>query len=100
MQKFFRGHRVKIAKTLSPEMDHFEKDCEAIVEYSYTDEYGGHEDDNPEYSLLLLIGDETMWYTVSWYDEQYLTLINKNRDAGEKILQKYKIICDEDDIEE
>lgn len=84
-QKFFRGHRVKVAKDLGPHMTHFDNDCEAIVIGSYSDQFGGNNTDS--FSLLLLTERP---YTCSWYEKNQLTLINSDRDEGEEILQKYK----------
>ena len=84
-QRFFRGHRVKIADKLRNSMSHFESGCEAIVNHSYSDRYGG--DDNGSYGLLLLTKNP---HYVAWYDEGQLTLIDSDRDAGERILQRYK----------
>ena len=84
-QKYFRGHRVKIAEDLGPSMAHFTGDCEAIVIGSYSDQFGGDNDDS--YSLLLLTEQQ---YSVSWYREHKLTLLSIDGDEGERLLQKYK----------
>ena len=93
MQKFFRGHRVKIAKTLPSDMYNFEKNCEAIVQHSFTDVYVGDDFQDEIYSLLLLVGAEETWRTGGWYPKQYLTLVNRDRDNGERILQEHKRIA-------
>lgn len=85
-QKFFRGHRVKVADKMPNEMRHFTGGCEAIVVGSYRDEYGGS-DHFPTYDLLIFEKDE--WNQVAWYPEELLTLVCANRDTGEKIIQKY-----------
>lgn len=84
-QKFFRGHRVHIAEDLGPHMGHFTGDVDAIVMGSYSDQFGG--DNNDSYSLLLLTECP---HAVSWYDEDQLTLVNSDRDEGKRILQAYK----------
>lgn len=84
-QKFFRGHRVKIADKLPESMDHFEAGCEAIVDHSGSerDRGGG----NIEiYGLLLLTKHP---HYVAWYEEDQLTLIDSDRDVGEEILQRF-----------
>jgi len=85
-------------------MRHFEGGCEAIVVGSYSDLYGGHDgmgkadrfDDkgclrvnqnDHQYFLLLLTKTP---HQVAWYYETQLTLLSKNRDVGEKLLQEYK----------
>lgn len=87
MQKFFRGHRVKIAAELPSYMSHFDgAGCEAIVRGSYADLCGSIEGDI-DYSLLIL-GDKPA--SCAWYEEGLLTLVSSDRDAGEMILQEYK----------
>ena len=62
-QKFFKGDRVRIARDLGPMMSHFEKDCEAIVMYSYAEQYGGSGKDAEQFSLYILPNrGETSWY--------------------------------------
>jgi len=84
-QKFFRGQTVKIIRALPADMNHFEPGVRAIIEYSYSDRYGGN--DTGSYSLLLL---EPYPHSVAWYEENQLILINSDRGIGEKILQNYK----------
>lgn len=71
MQKFFKGDLVRIAKDLGPSMSHFEKDCEAVVMYTYAEAYGPGRRNETQYSLVLLPSGAQ----VSWYDEDQLTLI-------------------------
>lgn len=84
MQKFLRGHRVRIQSEAPPYMAHFKGfGHEAIVDHSYRDAHGGS---GPvEYALLIL--PELRWS--AWYPECFLTLVNSDRDAGEATLQKY-----------
>lgn len=80
MQKYSKGDHVKIVKDLGQEMSHFTSDCEAIVMYSYKDEYGGN--DNETYNLYIKEEGE-----VSWYYEHQLILIKKRQFA---LLSKWK----------
>ena len=96
MQKYLRGHRVKIDDEMPPHMDHFPCGVEAIVDYSYSDAFGYHEPNctpkREAYSLLLL-GDDGSYsepMLVAWYDQDQLTLVSDDRDAGERLLHKYK----------
>lgn len=62
-QKFFLGDRVRIAKDLGLSMDHFEKDCEAIVMYSYAEKYSGSGKAHDQFGLFILPDrGETAWY--------------------------------------
>lgn len=71
-QKFKRGDYVKVAKNLGSSMSHFKSDCEAIVCYSYKDEFGGY--DTQSYCIHIKGYGE-----VSWYYEHQLELIEANR---------------------
>lgn len=75
-QKYFKGDLVRIAADLGPSMDHFEKDCEAVVMYSYTERYGKAPNSDNQYCLFVL----TDGYKgeVSWYNEDQLTFIREN----------------------
>lgn len=75
-QKLFAGDLVYVAKDLGPSMSHFENDQQAIVLYSYAEKYGGNSArDYTQFSIYLLESK----YTVSWYNEDQLTLIEPNR---------------------
>ena len=87
-QKFFRGHRVKIADEMPRYMSHFECGIEAIIDHSYDDIYSGTSD-SVKYAVLLLMPDGSK-RSVAWYDQDLLTLVSDGRDAGEAILQSYK----------
>ena len=80
MQKYSKGDHVKIVKDLGQDMSHFTSGCEAIVMYSYKDEYGGN--DNETYCLYIKEEGE-----VSWYYEHQLILIKKKQLA---LLSKWK----------
>lgn len=84
-QKFKRGDRVHIAKKMPSMMSHFDKDLDAIIAYSYNDEYGGgpqmvpedKEDDEiepygtDEYAVYIL----PEGYFCAWYPEALLTAV-------------------------
>ena len=86
MQKFFRGHRIKIDDEMPTSMKHFTSGAEAIVEYSYSDVHSNEE--HSSYSLLIL--EPTGSHSSAWYWEDQLTLVDNDRDKGEKILQEHK----------
>lgn len=73
-QLFQRGDHIKIADDLGSSMAHFTGGVEAIVIGSYTDQYGGIERGEHNYTLHLKGHGR-----VSWYYESQLTLIEKNR---------------------
>lgn len=87
-QKFWRGHRVRIADTLPSWMDHFSgAGEEAIVAYSAADV---HNQSPHEYMLLLLRRSGEPQVISGWYMESLLTLVDVSRDEGEQLLQKYR----------
>ena len=71
-QKYHKGDHVKVIKKLPKSMSHFQSDCEAIIEGSYADQFGGNDTNN--YSIF--IKDHG---GVSWYQEEVLELIEKGR---------------------
>jgi hypothetical protein len=87
-QEFVRGQRVKIADNLVSSMSHFPSGLEAIVVGSYKDQYPEEwsSSSHKEYTLLILSEDP---YTISWYNENQLTLIDGNVEAGYMLLGKY-----------
>jgi len=85
-QKFFRGHRVRIADNLGPAMTHFPAGLEAIVVHSYSDAYGG----NNHHDYNLLVHEPDGWHVTAWYHEKQLTLLDADRDKGEAVLQENK----------
>lgn len=89
-QKYFHGQRVKVDAKTPAHMRHFESGFEGIVDYSYTDRYGGKAGDGPCYSLLVLDNNDTPVNRISWYYETQLTLLSDDRAAGEKLFQQYK----------
>ena len=75
-QKFFFGDHVRIAKDLGSSMSHFESDCEAIVMYSYAEQYDGHSKKNlDQFSLYILPNRGES----SWYYADQLELIEPDR---------------------
>ena len=74
MQKYEKGDFVHVVKDLGPMMSHFEKDCDAIVMYSYAEKYGGDQRQEKKYCIHIKGHGE-----VAWYYESQLKLIEKNR---------------------
>lgn len=81
MQKFTRGNLVRIADDLGESMSHFEKGKNAVILYSYKDEYGGHND--KEYGVIFPDNGRE----VSWYHEHQLTLLEE---GGEHLVKEAK----------
>ena len=76
-QKFFKGDLVQVGE-MPIYMSHFEGNCEAIVLYTYAEQYGwGEATSDKEYSLFILKRGERG--EVSWYHEDQLTLIAPDR---------------------
>ena len=73
MQKFKKYDWIKVAKELDDSMNHFEKDCEAIVIGSYADQYGG--ENYSDFTIFIKGHGE-----VSWYNDYDLELIETNRE--------------------
>jgi len=67
-------------------MSHFESGFEAIVEYSYAQKFGG--DDVKSYSLCQL-KDGRIVNKIAWYDEEQLTLLDKDTEKGFALLGQY-----------
>lgn len=81
-QKFLRGQRVKVSKSAP----NIYKDCEAIVEYSYSQKYsvksGFGTKENAKSYCLLIIEDKKPINSVSWYEEEDLALVDKDVKKG------------------
>lgn len=75
---FKRGNRVKIDDDLGPHMSHFRKGCEAVIEHSYYEKYGGELRQMTEFALMFDDGS-----TSAWYPGCCLTLIDE---GGEHLL--------------
>jgi hypothetical protein len=76
-QKFFKGDLVQVGE-MPISMSHFTGNCQAIVLYTYAEQYG-RSGSNPhkDYSLFILKrGDRG---EVAWYHEDQLTLIEADR---------------------
>ena len=87
VQKFKRGSRVFITKDLPYSRSHFTKGVEAIVQFTYGQEFNS--DDFGSYSLILLrngIGYDSS----AWYDEADLTLVSDDIASGLEIIEKYR----------
>ena len=77
-QKFKRGNLVYIAKDLGPLMSHFTSGVNAIVVYSYAEQYGG--ENISSYSVMFLDDGNLS----SWYHESQLTLVEE---GGEHLFE-------------
>ena len=75
-QKFFLGDRVRIAKDLGASMSHFQKDCEAIVMYSYAEQYDSSSAKNADQFSLYILPNRG---ETSWYYANQLELIEPDR---------------------
>ena len=73
IQKFKKMEFVHI-EPMSGSMSHFEGDCDAIIEASYFQQYGGGENQKKSYGVYL-IKDGKVVNNVSWYEEHQLTLL-------------------------
>ena len=76
-QQFFAGDLVNVAEDLGMSMRHFDSGCQAIVQYSYADQYGSSSNKqyNKEYSLYIIKTKTSS----AWYHEHQLTLVEPNR---------------------
>jgi hypothetical protein len=88
-QKFLQGSRVRVCKEMPDCMSHFHKDFEAIVEYTYSQAYGGS--DIKSYSLLALDKEGVTIGSRSWYQENQLTLVSDDLKAGMEIMEGYNL---------
>ena len=80
MQKYNHGDLVHIVKDLGSYKTHFQSDKDAIIIASYAQQFGGYDDRS--YTIYIENYGET-----SWYEEDQLILIEKNRCD---ILEKWK----------
>jgi hypothetical protein len=74
MQKYHKGDLVHVVKDLGACMSHFTSDCDAIVMYTYKEQYGGDSQQEKSYCIHIKGKGET-----SWYEEHQLELIERNR---------------------
>ena len=87
-QKFKRGSKVKVDDVMPPHMAHFPAGFEAIVEYTYAQQYGGNNIDS--YSLIHVDELGNAITSTAWYYENQLTLVSDDLESGIKIILKYK----------
>lgn len=88
-QKFQPGMLVRIAADLGPDMDHFEKDCYAVVEFTYKQRFGNMTKDAVKsYSLTVRDADGD-WSSSAWYHEDQLTLVT-DREILRKCFRELK----------
>lgn len=73
----------------------FGDEFDAIVEYSYYEEYGGENSEN-DYSLFILKGDKVV-SNAAWYDEDQLTLIKRDIPLAKKLIEEYKETIEDDE---
>lgn len=85
-QKFPRGARVR---TRDGWTARFVPQCkgEAIVEYTYAQQYWGT--NVRDYALVLLDGDGNPCNSVAWFDEDQLTLLDDDTESGIAIIETY-----------
>ena len=87
-QKFPRGCFVKVCDKMPSHMSHFESGFFGIVEYTYAQKYGGS--DVGSYSLIVLDDEGKPVNSISWYEENQLTLVDNDIEAGKRIIEAYK----------
>lgn len=75
VQKYFKGDLVQLGD-MPRSMSHFPANCQAVVMYTYKEKYGGSKREEQQYCLYILEKDQG---ETSWYDEDQLTLIDKDR---------------------
>ena len=69
-QKFPRGCRIKVCDEMPHHMRHFICGFEAIVQYTYAQQYGG--DNIDSYSLIRLDAEGKAIDSTAWYKENQL----------------------------
>lgn len=85
-QQFKRGWRVKVSDKMPPIMSHFEKGFEAIIEYSFHQQYGyGAKND---YRLIQLKNGKPV-NSISWYPASLLILVSDDQEAGKKLIENF-----------
>ena len=89
-QKFRKFTRVRICNKMPPEMDHFTHNVDAIVNGTYSQQFGGP--DINSYSLYLMDGDGVITGYCSWYREDQLTeLPDQDREKAEDLIEGYNL---------
>lgn len=84
-QKFKRGEVVLIASNLGSSMSHFPSGSFAVIEHSYTEKFGG---DNDESYSVYVLPDRG---SVAWYYAKQLKKVNStmvNQLVKDKVLPK------------
>lgn len=89
IQKFKRGSEVQITKQYKDPADAYlsYSGYNAIVEYTYGQEYGGNNYNS--YSLIILCENIPI-NSVAWYNEDDIILISDDINKGLQIIEKYK----------
>lgn len=87
-QKFPRGSFVHVTKNLPGNMSHFEKDFDAVVEYTYAQRYGGKGQNQKEYSVIVLSKGKPV-NSIAWYKEEHLTLLKGSIEEGKKLIEEF-----------
>lgn len=65
----------------------FGAEFDAIVEYSYNEQYGGRDEIN-DYSLFIIKNGKVV-SNAAWYDEDQLTFVKKDVMMAEKMIEEY-----------
>lgn len=86
-QLFPRGSTVKVSDHMPPEKSHFPKGFKAVVEYTYSQQYGGP--DVRSYSLIQLEYEKPI-NAIAWYDESQLELLSDDTVVGLRIIEEYR----------
>ena len=96
MQKFSKYSFVHVGNNMPPEMAHFEKDFDAIVEGTYAQLYWG--EDTEDYAVYVL-ENGVLVNQIAWYSENQLTLLPE-QDVGlaKKLIKAYKHMLKEQEI--
>ena len=86
-QKFPRYSKVYVCKEMPTYMSHFESDFYGIVNGTYNELYGGGDVDS--YSLFVLDVAGKIVNSISWYEEDQLTLVNTDVKHNLKLISDY-----------
>ena len=74
VQKYFKGDLVQLGE-MPITMKHFPANCQAVVLYTYKEQFGGGRKEEKDYGLYILPNKgET-----AWYHEEQLTFIESDR---------------------
>ena len=88
-QKFRKLSFVKVCDEMPQSMSHFDSGFDAVIEGTYSQIYGGKDIYN--YSLFK-IEDDKIVDSISWYEEEQLTLSeSQDRDKAEDMIEEYMI---------